>query len=190
MPITLISWRSHSQSQSNSQSQSQARRRDARALLAIVALIAGTVSAVPLTRARIDDVPYPDGYRRWTHVKTGLIASSHVSFAINGGFHHIYANAAAIEGYATGTFKDGAVLVFDRLAANETAGAYSEGARANVDVMVRDSLKYASTGGWGFERFAGDSPTTRVVGSRAVTACYSCHEKQRASGYVFSVFRK
>jgi hypothetical protein len=38
-----------------------------------------------------DAVPYPAGYRQWTHVKTTLVGAKHPNFERNGGFHHTYA---------------------------------------------------------------------------------------------------
>jgi hypothetical protein len=105
------------------------------------------------------------------------------------GIHHLYANASAMEGYTSGTFPDGAVIVFDLLEANATDNkALVEGARKVVGVMERGAEKYAATGGWGFEGFKGDSQE-RVVGDKAVEACFGCHEAQKDKGYVFSAYR-
>jgi len=43
-----------------------------------------------------DEIPYPTGYRRWTHVKSALIGPESPSFAGSGGVHHIYANEKAM----------------------------------------------------------------------------------------------
>jgi len=58
------------------------------------------------------DILIPEGYRNWTHVKTAV---NNPAFASHSGFHHIYANAKALEGYKTGQFADGAIIVFDVL---------------------------------------------------------------------------
>ena len=68
------------------------------------------------------DVPYPAGYRQWTHVKSTLIGPQHPRFAANGGLHHFYANEKALEGYRTGKFPDGAVLVDDLLEIKDIGG--------------------------------------------------------------------
>jgi hypothetical protein len=133
------------------------------------------------------EVPYPEGYRMWTHVKTGLIGPSNPNFRFSGGFHHIYANALAMQGYTTGQFPDGAILVFDVLDMKEQNGNTLEAGRNHVDVMVKDSLKYASTGGWGYEEFKGDSRTERLLNTTTKNQCYTCHTQQ--TDYVFSVFR-
>ena len=40
-------------------------------------------------------------------------------------------------------------------------GSYVEGARKGLAVMAKDSKKYASTGGWGFQLWAGGIPRSR-----------------------------
>ncbi len=62
-------------------------------------------------------VPYPAGYRNWHHVKSMVIEEGHPLFGAFGGIHHLYANPKAIEGYKSGKFPDGAVIVFDLLEA-------------------------------------------------------------------------
>lgn len=136
-----------------------------------------------------DSVPYPTGYRDWHHVKSMVIEEGHPLYASFGGIHHIYANKKAMQGYRSGRFPDGAVIVFDLLEAKREGGAVIEGARKVVGVMHKDARHHAATGGWGFEGFAGDSRTERVVGANAKTACFDCHASQKANDYVFSRLR-
>src|SRR5262245_20063650 len=56
--------------------------------------------------------------------------------------------------------------------------------------MVKDSKRYAATGGWGFEEFRGDSQTDRMIGADAATKCYACHTSQKERDFVFSSYRK
>src|SRR5262249_21107393 len=44
------------------------------------------------------------------------------------------------------------------LSVGSSDGSYVEGARKGLAVMVKDSKKYASTGGWGFQLWAGGDP--------------------------------
>ena len=95
-----------------------------------------------------DDVAYPDGYRAWTHVKSALVGPGHRRFETVGGFQHIYANPRAMEGYRTRVFPEGSVVVVDWLELRDNAGAFDEGPRRQLDVMIKDSLRFAATGGW------------------------------------------
>jgi len=152
-----------------------------------------TVSALAVVLPAIaadDPVPWPDGYRDWHHVKSMVIEEGHALYASFGGIHHLYANDAAMEGYRNGgEFPDGAVIVFDLLEAVSEDNAITEGARKVAGVMHKDSTRYADTGGWGFEAFAGGNPNERVVGDQAKQACFSCHAPQQANDYVFSTLR-
>ncbi len=145
----------------------------------------------PLTLAAADapPVPYPEGYRNWQHVKSMVIQPGHPLHASFGGIHHVYANSRALQGYRQGRFKDGSVIIFDLLEAVTADNAVTEGKRKVVGVMHRDRKRYAATGGWGFEGFAGDSKTQRAVGGNAVTACYNCHAPQKEKQFVFSALR-
>jgi hypothetical protein len=161
-------------------------------LLAISVLTSCMVlitSASFSNRKNADEVPYPEGFRNWTHVKTVIIEKGSPAFAHWGGFHHIYGNSKAIEGYNTGKFEDGATIVFDVIEALSKDSMIIEGRRKLIDVMVKDSRKYKSTGGWGYEEFPGDSKTERSVGALSVTACYNCHAQQKINDNVFSKLR-
>lgn len=132
--------------------------------------------------------PYPEGYRQWTHVKSVLISAGHASYAHSGGFHHIYANDKAESGYRAGQFPEGSIIVVDWIAEQDEGGRFAEGPRQRVDVMIKDSGKYASTGGWGFERFKGDSRVDRMV-KDVNTECFACHASRKDNDLVFSTFR-
>jgi len=133
-------------------------------------------------------VAYPEGYRQWTHVKSMVIQQGHPLFDAFGGIHHIYANEQAMRAYrGKRPFPDGSVIVFDLLEAEVEQGALVEGPRKVVGVMVKDSRRYAATGGWGFEGFRGDT-RERVV-TDPHNQCFACHLAQKESDYVFSQYR-
>jgi len=148
-----------------------------------------TVLLPALLLAADDGVDYPESYRHWQHVKSMLIEPGHPLHAAFGGLHHIYANELAVQGYARGQFADGAVLVFDLLDVSTDDHAVTEAGRKVLGVMQKDAARYADTGGWGFEGFAGGDPEQRVVGADAATACFACHQPQAEADYVFSQWR-
>lgn len=116
-------------------------------LLCVVALASRFLtSTIPATEVK--EIAYPDGYRNWVHVKSAVIGSESAGFARFGGMHHIYANDKAMEGYRTGHFPDGSILVFDRLEAPVSQGVTTEGARQAVDDMLKDAA-FGPTGGGG-----------------------------------------
>src|SRR5580704_2645174 len=99
------------------------------------------------------EVPYPENFREWKHIKTAIIGPKSPAFEHFGGFHHIYANPKAVEGYKTNHFADGSMIVFDVIEAIEKNTDVSEGKRRIIDVMIKDTALYPETGGWGFEEF-------------------------------------
>jgi Cytochrome P460 len=152
-------------------------------------LFALAVLALPAFAADQAQVPYPQGYRNWHHVKSMVINPGHPLHDAFGGIHHLYANKKAVAGYKQGNFADGSVIVFDLLQAKDENNTIIEGDRKVVGVMRKNSKKFTDTGGWGFEGFAGNSKTERVVGKNAVSACYQCHTAQKEKDYVFSALR-
>lgn len=145
--------------------------------------------ALPVVAAEPPPVAWPEGYRDWTHVKSMVIEPGHALYETFGGIHHLYANPKAMEGYRSGTFPDGSVIVFDLLEANSADDTIQEGARKIVGVMHRDRAKWPDTAGWGFEGFKGDSKTERAVGAEAATACFACHTARKDADFVFSAYR-
>jgi hypothetical protein len=159
-----------------------------RSIVTAFTLLATTLSSVAAA-ADPAPVPYPKDYRDWHHVKSMVINPGHSLYDAFGGIHHLYANKAAIKGYQTGKWPDGAVITFDLLDAKSADNTVTEGKRKVLGVMYRDAKKYAATGGWGYEGFKGDSMTERAVGANAASACHQCHTAQKDAGFVFSTLR-
>jgi Cytochrome P460 len=145
------------------------------------------------------EVSYPAGYRQWMHI-TSVVnpakkneadtpSNETKAAAPHGLIHHLYANNLALEGYRTGHFPEGAVLIADWFALEEARSGLVQGARQSVDVMIRD-IRYATTGGWGFEKFDQDSRTKRKVSSNAVKSCFECHQRAGPEReFVFSTLK-
>lgn len=155
--------------------------------IAMAALALGLALPVPAGAA---EVAFPTGWRDWKHVKSMVIEPGHPLYEAFGGIHHIYADRKALEGYRTGSFPDGATIVFDLLEAERANNAVVEGPRKVLGVMHKDRRAFAATGGWGFEGFALGDPGRRAVGANAAEACFGCHAGQAASDYVFSRLRE
>jgi cytochrome P460 len=166
------------------------RRRAILLALAVTCIVTCSLSSWAQSN---DAISYPTGYRQWTHVKSTIIGPKSPAYEQIGGIQHIYANEKAMEGYRTGRFPEGSILVYDFLKTEDDAyseGRTNEGARRFTSVMVKDGKRYAATGGWGFEEFRGDSQTDRMIGADAPTKCYACHTSQKDRDYVFSGYRK
>lgn len=154
--------------------------------LAVLALALGVMAWADDNAIQVD---YPESYRQWVHVKSMVLQAGHPFFDTYGGIHHVYANAKALAAMKAGKpYADGAVFVVDLLEAESENNAISEGSRKLIDVMQKDSQKFAATGGWGFERFKGDTKERVVTDAKG--ACFDCHAGRKSQDYVFSTYRQ
>jgi hypothetical protein len=160
-------------------------------IVCVGAAAAFLFTAVQLTDGRADDdsspifgVKIPAGYRQWE-----LIAPSHEA----GGFNElrgILGNAVSIKAYREGTlpFPDGAMLAklaWKRGPSSEFPGAFVPGHSTTVQIMVKDSEKYASTSGWGFGRFIDG----KAVDQAQHETCFACHQANvKDHDFVFTRF--
>ena len=156
------------------------------ALVCVVALIAPTRGraageAVPIFLTQI-----PPGYRDWR-----LISVAHEEGNLNS-FAAVLGNAAAIEAYRAGKlpFPDGAAIAalhYKHVPSEENNSAFGReqsfvaGPQTNIQFMVKDSKKYAATGGWGFGFFKDGKP----VDVAEMQTCLPCHAKV-ARDFVFT----
>ena len=134
-------------------------------------------------------VDFPKGYKQWPHIKSMVIKPGHPLENPFQGLHHVYGNSKALIGFEEGVFPDGSILVFDLVQDKSGGKTIQEGQRKLVGVMQRDEKAFTNTGGWGFEGFAGNSKTERLVKDKGI-GCFSCHESQKKRNYVFSEPRK
>lgn len=141
-----------------------------------------------VSHADENEVPYPSDYRNWSHVKSMIIEPGHPLENPFHGIHHIYGNKKALQGLKNGEYPDGSVFVFDLLNYISKDNMIQEGDRKLVGVMHKAAKKYAKTGGWGFEGFAGNSKIERLTKDGGAS-CFSCHAPQKNNDYVFSRFR-
>lgn len=134
------------------------------------------------------EVYYPDGFRNWTHVKSMILEEGHPLYESFGGIHHLYANSEAMQGYRSGTFPDGSVIVFDLFNAARSDNAVTEGERKVIGVMYKNAKAFPETGGWGFGGYK------NLLGEKldidGKTACYNCHTAQKDKDFVFSSYRE
>ena len=140
--------------------------------------------------AQADEASFPKEFRKWAHVKSVLVGPQSAAFATEGGIHHIYANDSALQGYDSGKFPDGSVIVYDLLETKEIAGNTIEGPTRRVDVMVKQSELYRTTGGWKFMSFPGGNPAEGKLTAERQATCSACHSNRKDHDFVLSEFRK
>lgn len=137
----------------------------------VVGLLTARAESSAGEASPIFGVTIPDGYRQWELIAPALEAEPLDELRA------VVGNPAAIAAYRRGTlpFPDGAVLTklaWKRVQSSEFAPASVPGAATTVQVMVKDSKRYAATGGWGFGRFVDGKP----VDAAQHETCFACHE--------------
>jgi hypothetical protein len=157
--------------------------------LAVILALFGAPSATSAD----DGVPFPNGFRDWFVVNSMTATKESPVFGNMAGLHLIHVNAKGLPTLKKGgpfPYPDGTIFADDVHEFSVKDGAYVEGAKTAVTVMVKDAKKYASTGGWGFQVWAGGDPSKPQVpdAAHAATACFACHTPQKAQDYTFSTY--
>jgi hypothetical protein len=154
--------------------------------------------------AAIESGKLPPGYRDWT-----LISVATVGRPVND-IRAKLGNDIAINAFRQGTipYPDGTIiarLAWKRATSTETNDAiraeatarglspdavqkllnetFVAGAPTNVQFMVKDSTRYASTGGWGFAQF-----TNGTRDSVVMQDCFVCHSPNKVRDFVFTTY--
>ena len=127
-------------------------------------------------------VSLPEGYRDWPLVAPAQEAAPLDELRV------VVANPTALKAYRENTrpFPDGSVLVklaWKHEQSPDFAPASVPGAATTVQVMVKDSKRYADTGGWGYGRFINGQPADEAQ-HQTCFACHSARVKDR--DYVFT----
>ena len=153
-----------------------------------VAVAAVAVVTAPFAAHSADDIRFPAGYRNWYHANTMVVAEASPLFKDLGGMHNVYVNAKGLDALKKGTaYPDKTVFVSDVHQFTVTDGSYVEGDRKALATMVKDSKKYASTGGWGFQVWLEGKPEKPGV-TDATKQCFECHQPKKDQDYVFSTY--
>jgi hypothetical protein len=138
-------------------------------------------------------VTIPEGYRDWK-----VIAVNQLLFAGKGEqLRAQLGNDIAIKAFKDGKvpFPDGSIIAaihWTRVPSEDNnkvldvpfpgTQSFVIGSPVNVQFMVKDSKKYAATGGWGFADFKNGK-----AGDRALhETCFPCHQPAKAHDYVFT----
>ena len=149
------------------------------AALIAMAARAGEVPPAP------NGIELPADYKDWR-----LIATSHRTD--NNSLRAILGNDAAIEAARSGhtnPWPDGAILaklVFKDTTLDAWKQATVPGRFVHAEFMVKDSTKYAATGGWGFARWLGQEQKPYGKNANFVQECFGCHTPVKDNDYVFT----
>jgi hypothetical protein len=168
-----------------------------------VAALAGVVASMAATSVRADEeaapiygVKIPAGYRDWK-----LIAVNHLVIGKVDQLRAQFGNEIAIKAFKEGKvpFPDGTIIAaqhWTRVPSGDNnkvldgafpgAQSFVVGSVVNVQFMVKDSKKYAATGGWGFADFKDGKPGDEALHK----TCFPCHAPAKDRDYVFTHYAR
>ncbi|RJQ24039.1 MAG: cytochrome P460 [Nitrospiraceae bacterium] len=130
-------------------------------------------------------ITLPEGYKDWR-----LIAPSHRSD--NNTIRAVLGNDIAIRAARKGKtnpWPDGttfAKLVWKDRTHEKWPTATIPGDFVHAEFMIKDSKKYAATGGWGFARWLGLEQKPYGKDAGFVQECFGCHTPVKGNDYVFT----
>jgi hypothetical protein len=164
--------------------------------LVVVAVVAGVVTCMACTSGQADDEAapvfvekVPAGYRDWK-----LISVAHEEGNLHS-FAAVLGNDVAIQAYRENTlpFPDGAIIAalhWSHVPSEENnkvfgrSQSFVAGTPTSVQFMVKDSKKYAATGGWGFAHFNGRGE--KSAPKKVLQSCFPCHAQMKTRDLVFT----
>ena len=147
------------------------------------------------------DLILPKNFHEWVYVGSPLTPN-----ALNGGmsgfpeFHNVYIEPGSYEIYKqTNEFPEGTIFFKElqlTLPAEHADGSRTEpsgrgyfpGKWNGADVTVKDSKRYADTGGWGYYNFNHHEPKAPTAKVKAKDECAYCHIANAKKDEVWTQF--
>ena len=144
----------------------------------------------------------PERFREWVFIGAPLTPNG-----LNNGkagfpeYHHVYVNPDAYAVYRrTGEFPDGTVIAKELVLVQK--GEFKDGSKTapsgrgyfagefhGMDVMVKDSRRFADTNSWGFFNFGHQAPPyNKAAGAAPSESCAGCHTTNAGKGMVFKSY--
>jgi hypothetical protein len=152
--------------------------------MAITSRYAAAQEAAPIFVKKI-----PAGYRDWK-----VVSVAHEAGELND-IRAVLGNDIAIKAYREGKpFPEGAIvgrIAWSYVASEENNKSFGReqsfvaGSPTDsyLQFMVKDSKKYAATGGWGYSSFDKDGKPTNEA---AMKTCFPCHQKVTDRDFIFT----
>ena len=163
--------------------------------LLVGAIAICAVASITVAASRADETATPTylkhmpaGYRDWRFISVAHEEGDLQSFAA------VLGNDVAIKAYREGklSFPNGTIIAalhYRHVASEENNKVFGRdqsfvaGSPTNIQFMVKDSKKYAATGGWGFGHFQDGKPSTDEA---MMNTCFACHQQMKARDLVFT----
>ena len=147
------------------------------------------------------DLILPKNFERWVYVGSPLTPN-----ALNGGmanfpeFHNVYIEPGSYDIYKkTNKFPEGTIFLKelqltvpgqnpDGSRAEPSGRGYFPGHLNGADVTVKDTKRYAATGGWGYYNFNHHEPKAPTAKLKPKEECAYCHLASAKKDEVWTQF--
>jgi hypothetical protein len=173
-------------------------------LMVALATVAGVIASLAPASGHADEeaspiygVRIPPGYREWK-----LIAVSEIAAGEKSQLRAEFGNDIAIKAFQEGKlpFPDGSIVIAhhwtkepspenDKVLATvpmvaglDSPKDFIPGSFINMQIMVKDSKKYAATAGWGFADFKDGKPGNEALHR----TCFPCHVPAKDHDYIYT----
>jgi hypothetical protein len=154
-------------------------------LLSIVfALFAGTAAAGK-PGPTPNGIEMPEGYKDWRVISVAHRTDNNTMRAIVGNDAAI----AAARAGETNPWPDGAILgklVWKATTDKHWEKATVPGDFVHAEFMIKDSKKYATTGGWGYARWTGMDQKPYGKDANVAQECVACHTPVKSRDWVYT----
>jgi hypothetical protein len=148
------------------------------------------------------DLLLPKNFYEWIYVGSPLTPNAlndgHANFPE---FHNVYMEPCSYEQYQkTNVFPEGTIFFKelqltlgpaenpDGSQAEPSGRGFFPGKLNGADVTVKDSKRYASTGGWGYYNFNHHEPKAPTATLKPKTECAYCHQASAKKDEVWTQF--
>jgi hypothetical protein len=155
------------------------------ALLLVAMTLGSACTGADTVPPAPNGITLPQGYKDWR-----VIGSSHRTDKNT--LRVVLGNDIAIEaarGGHTQPWPEGSILaklVWEDKTHERWSSATVPGPFVHAEFMIRDSGKYAGTGGWGFARWLGLERIPYGNDAGFVKECFDCHTTARNTDHVFT----
>ena len=170
----------------NEQVINQLNKRLAALLLALIVMTSPTATRAAEAPVAPNGITLISGYRSWEAIAPSYRDDKNQIRVILG-------NPVVIEAMKQNVrpFPDGSIMAkvaWSAVKHPKFPAATVPGSFSQVEFMVKDSVLYRETGGWGFARFVGYDLKPYGKNPGFVQECFSCHQPVKSNDYVFTGF--
>jgi hypothetical protein len=142
-------------------------------------------SATPLVQPEFNGVEFLPDYKNWKAISSTDRTDNHT-------MREILGNDVAVKAIVEkkiNPWPNGAAFakVAWQQAGEDAQGIVKTGKFIQVELMIKDSTKYASTDGWGWGRWRGTEFKPYGKDARFQNECLSCHEPVRKNDFVYTM---